>query len=143
MRFLVIGASKSAEVLAEALREPNQVEQLQSADDLFALSREANQFDWVFVDDSDPCVARFAEMTLSESNSEIPVSRVSAAKGNETEPHKPMPICAVEQTSEGMQILRCALRHAVHSPDGDPALRAAVGERPLAFEYHAPIRKTG
>ena len=143
MRLLVIGGSNSAEVLADALRQPNEVDFVQSADELWDHTRDADKYDWVFVDDADACVANFAEMTMREQKSSTPVSRMSTTQDESDAKRRPMPICAVETTGEGMQILRCALRHAVQSPDGDPALKAAVGERPLAFEYHAPIRKTG
>jgi len=143
MKFLVIGTSQSARDLAKALRQPNEVEQLQSVDDVTAWVRNAGEYDWVLVDDADLCVAQYAEKMLGELNSTAPISRVSAPAVQRATARKPMPICAVERTDEGMQILRCALRRAVHSADGDPALRAAVGERPLTFEYHAPMRKTG
>lgn len=143
MKFLVIGASQSARKLAQALQRPNEVEHLQCVDDLKMRVHASDQYDWVLVDDADPCVAQSAENTLRDLPGNAPISRLSTPAANAMPDRAPMPVCAVERTGEGMQILRCALRRAVHSPDGDPALRAAVGERPLAFEYHAPMRKTG
>lgn len=147
MNFLVIGHTQSAQDLADALRGSNKVTHVLDAEQLRESYAgpigERPLFEWILVDESDPCGAEMATRIVRENFAEVPVSRVSAPQASVDAPRRSLPMCAVETTGEGMQILRCALRHAAHSAEGDPALRAAIGERPLVFEYHAPHRKTG
>ena len=143
MRLLVIGGSQSATEMAEALRQPAAVSHVRDAAELKAGDAAESGFDWVLVDQSDPCAAEAATAAMREIMPDTPVSKVSAPQTAHTANRRPMPMCAVETTQDGLQILRCALRHAAHNPDADPALREAIGERPLVFEYHAPRRKAG
>jgi hypothetical protein len=143
VRLLVIGGTQTALDLVEALRQPNQVEHVEDAGALPPVSAQDDTYDWVLVDETDGCAAEHAHAYLREMSPETPVSKVSVRQAPAHAPRRPMPMCAVETTSDGMQILRCALRHAAHNPEGDPALKAAIGERPLVFEYHAPTRKLG
>lgn len=50
------------------------------------------------------------------------------------------PVCAVERTPEGLQLLRCALARAQAQPERQPALAEALAERPLVFAYSAPAK---
>ena len=144
MKLLVIGDTQSAHDMVNALRQPTTVSHVRDARELEQTIGGAEGFDWVLVDQSNQCAAEAAAIVTREVLPDTPVSKVSEPRRPSATARKPMPMCAVETTQDGLQILRCALRHAAHNPEADPALTEAIGERPLVFEYHAARpRKVG
>lgn len=51
----------------------------------------------------------------------------------------PSPVCAVRRTPDGGCHLHCALAEAQCRPERQPALAAAIGNRPVGFVYSAPV----
>ena len=143
MKLLVVGDSPTAHKMVEMLRQPVSVSHVRCADALRAELEQSGDYGFVLVDDSECGEAHVVSMIVKEVMPDASLSRISPHQTASELPRRPMPMCAVETNRDGMQILRCALRHAARDPDGDPALRAAIGERPLVFEYHAARRKTG
>ena len=101
------------------------------------------RYGWVLVaGDADGSDAMQTAAAIRERGVDLPV-----AVFNHYHPEAPArartapALCAVETTCDGLQLLRCALHKASQQTDGARALRDAVENQPLVFEYHAPSRK--
>lgn len=142
MKVLVIGSSDQASDLLHALSSPSGVthcQTLQSAQQ--EVEHGHANYRWVFVEEAHAPQSREFLDALREREPDTVVFKVSRTDEAAATPGT-VPICAVETTENGMQILRCALRCAARNPQTDPALRTALSDRPLVFEYHAE-RKAG
>ncbi len=147
MKVLVIGSSDNTPELLHALSAPRALTHCrdsQSAAD--TLSDDSGAYRWIFVDEKEAAASAELLDELRERNPQSVVFLTRSGESKALERSKAekhvTPICAVETTSDGMQILRCALRCAARDPHGDPRLKEALDDKPLVFQYHAE-RKAG
>jgi hypothetical protein len=147
VKILVIGDSSDTAAtcarmsVAEAARTPaGGVAYYRSAEQaLRELERGVHGYGWVLIEGGGAAHAT-AEAVRAHGGT-IPIAVFNHYETASARTRAAPPLCAVETTCDGLQILRCALHRAAQQPDGQRALHEAIDTQPLVFEYHAPCRK--
>ena len=105
------------------------------------LEQGVQHYGWVLIE-SGCGDAHATARTLNARHRRLPVAVFYPVReGQAMAPASP-PLCAVETTADGLQILRCALHSASQEPGGRDSLHRAIDSQPVVFEYHAPCRKS-
>lgn len=142
MTVLVTGTRAATEAAVRALQEAGAgVEHFGALEPAVAhLARAPERYALVLAESAgNACADRRFLDSVRAAAAEIPVLLIrepGAPAGAGDVP----PVCAVERTPEGLQLLRCALARAQAQPERQPALAEALGERPLVFAYSAPAK---
>lgn len=142
MTILVIGTQASTETAVRALEHAGTgIEHFGALDAAVArLAHAPRRFGLVLAEScGDPCAERRFLDSIREATAEVPVLLVREPGARIGLGDAP-PVCAIEQTDDGLQLLRCALARARAQPERQPALAEALGERPLVFAYSAPTK---
>lgn len=142
MTILVVGARAAAESAVRALQEAGAgVEHFGSIEPAVArLAHAPERFSLVLGESrGNSCADRRILDSVRTAVAHVPVLFLREA-GDQGLGDVP-PVCAIEQTEDGLRLLRCALARARAQPERQPALAEALGERPLVFAYSAPAKK--
>lgn len=142
MTILVVGTRTAAESAVRALREAGAgVEHFAAIEPAVArLAQAPDRFNLVLGESwRDACAERRFLDSVREVAREVPVLLIREP-GAQAEVGDVPPVCAIERTADGLQLLRCALARARAQPERQPLLAEALGERPLVFAYSAPAK---
>jgi len=104
------------------------------------LERGVHRYGWVLIESGGDAYAT-AE-SLNARHAQLPVAVFDPTTDRQAATSTSPPLCAVETTRDGLQILRCAMHCASVEPGGRESLRRAIDSQPVVFEYHAPSRKS-
>lgn len=143
MTILVIGTRTATESAVRALQDADaQVEHVGAPEPAVArLAQAPARFGLVLAEsEGDHCADRRFLDSIREAAADVPVLFVREP-GLQSGLGDVPPVCAIEQTDDGLQLLRCALARARARPESQPALAEALGERPLVFAYSAPTKR--
>jgi CheY-like chemotaxis protein len=148
MKVLVVYPSLDTIALLDGLAQHNgsTVTYCASATDAIeALKRTRDPSSWVLIED-DGRHADVAEIgsTIRAAGFDASICYLShRTESLATTTRAQPPICAVEQTSNGLQILRCALHRAGKASERPAGLATSSQEKGFVFEYHAPCKSRG
>lgn len=141
MKLLIIGGSPQTASFSKALASDNEVTHCStSRQAVEKLKMPRSGYDWVFIEERGACLDQRTAQQIGELVPDAPVSLVHHFDPEGlVDPLRPA-ICAVERTSDGLQILHCALQTVRREQSFAPVRSGSFTERPWQFEYHAPCK---
>ncbi len=144
MIFVWVGASHAQQEFCQMAALHGGLVQCESLDAAYALLQEReNNPAWLLVE---PEVARTSPDAALAIYSHRPAVRLSYVEHVDRKPGRirepSARICAFEQTTDGMRILRCCMRESASRapPPSEPVASETLRVQPVVFEYHAPCR---
>ena len=147
MKIMVIGEGAATAGVCEGMADDvgqggSQVVHFRDAEQAMRdLERGDQGYAWVLIEDGFGD-AHATAATVNARHRRLPVAVFYPVREGQVANPAPPALCAVETTSSGLQILRCALHCASQEPGGRESLHRAIDSQPTIFEYHAPCRKS-